>query len=85
MFDQRHTGEQLEWRGLATLCDSGPEKVSTENLKQAIQRSLSNEARKETLEMAETLQKEDTLLHTVMMLVGKLQTSNRPNPSLQHF
>ena len=72
MFDQHHTAEQLEWRGLARVCRRGPAHLTPSQLQEAIQAALSEQQRREAQKMAQVLNGIDSLSETVAVIQSRL-------------
>ena len=72
MFDQHHTAEQLEWRGVARVCD-GPSHITAHQLRPAIQSAvLGDTMRTEAMKLSRQLHKENSLSSTVAMIMSRI-------------
>ena len=73
MFDQYHTAEQLEWRGVARVCE-GPSRITTDQLTLAVQAALGNTMRGEAMRLSQQLHKENSLASTIRIIMTRLNT-----------
>ena len=71
MFDQHHTAEQLQWRGVAKVC-AGPAHIVSHQLTVAIQSALSETMKRQVSTISEQLLEEHSLSSTTTVILSAL-------------
>ena len=75
MFDQHHTAEQLEWRGVARVCE-GPSRITAHQLTLAVQSALGHTMRAEAIRLSQQLHSENSLTSTLAIIMQHYYQQN---------